>query len=505
VAPLVGPADRAAAQHGEDGPDEHGPGAIPDARPGPYLLAAGVAALLVPLAAAVGPLRDIDVYWHLRLGQEIASGIPVTEAGRGWSFAPVPDTWVSSQWIFEVILSRLEQIGGLPAVLLVRVVTAAVALTTLAWATLRRSARAGVWPFLLGAVALTMVTQERSQQLTFILAPLVGLWAERLWRKGSLPAWWWVLPLVVVWSNWHGGWVLLPALLALASLARALDHGLRDRAILKALFLALACTAAACISPSGVSNALAVARFSESTPAIMEWKRLTFDDLLGIPLEVLLLVIVICWARGRARPSRGELVLVLAMAVFAAAAVRNAAPATLMLAPIATGILARALGTPDPVPIALRTPMARTAVALGVVGLLLGVVAAPLQASVVDPAVPQKLLAVLRDAPSGQRVLNAYDASGAVLWFAGPSPHVTVAIDGRADRYGGAYIARHLALEAARPGWSTMLDELQPTSALLRTADALPEVLVAQRGWVEVGREGGWVLLRAPGTQLPAP
>jgi hypothetical protein len=473
-------------------------------RPVPYLLAVGVSALVVPVAAALGPLRDIDLYWHLLLGREILDGTPVAEAGRGWSFAPVPDTWISSQWLFEVLLARLESIGGLGALVLVRVVAAVLTLATLAWATLRRRPlRAGIWPFLLGAAVLTLVTQERSQQVSLVLAPLVGLWAERLWREGRVPAWWWLLPLTAVWANVHGGWVLLPLLLVLAALARALDHGWRDRAVGTGLLLALGAVLASCVSPAGIGNALAVLRFTGSTAAIVEWQAVTVRNPIALPLVVCLVVVVCLWARGRARPSRGELALVLAVAGFGLVSQRNVAPAVLVLAPVLTGIIARGLGETDPVPAGTAVPFRRTALALAAVGAVLGLAVAPLQPQPIDPSVPQRLLAVLHDAPAPQRVLNAYNVSGPVLWFAGPAPHVQVGVDGRADRYGSAYIARYLGLLAATPGWSALLDELAPTTALLNTEDALAEVLVAQRGWVEVGREDGWVLLRAPGTQLP--
>jgi hypothetical protein len=460
---------------------------------------------VAPIAAALGPLRDIDLYWHLRLGQEIVAGVPVAEAGRGWSFAPVPDTWVSSQWLVEVLLARLEAAGGLGALVLVRVVTVALTLATLAWATLRRRPpRAGIWPFLLGAVVLTLVTQERSQQVSFVLAPLVGLWAERLWREGRLPAWWWLLPLAAVWANVHGGWVLLPLLLVLAALARALDHGWRDRAVGGGVLLAAGSVLAACISPTGVENALAVVRFAGSTTAIVEWQPVTLRNPIAAPLVVALVAAVWLWARGRARPSRGELVLVLAVAGFGMLSQRNVAPALLVLAPVLTGAIARALGEPDPVPAGTVAPYRRTALALAALGAVVGLAVAPLQPRPVDPTVPQQLLATLADAPDPQRVLNGYNISGPVLWFAGPPPGVQVGIDGRADRYGADYISRYLRMVAAAPGWSTLLDELAPTSALLGADDALTGVLVAQRGWVEVGREGGWVLLRAPGPAWPA-
>jgi hypothetical protein len=481
-----------------------GTGALPGERPErpvPWLALAAVAGLLIPLRGAIGPIRDIDVYWHLLVGQEILAGTPVTEAGQGWSFAPVADTWVSAQWLSELGFASLEKAGGLQALLVFRVVSLVAALVVLALVTLvRRPVRPGVLAFTLGALMLSITVQERSQQVTFVLAPLVGWWAERLWRDGRLPRWWVVLPLVAVWSNVHGGWVILPMALVLASLARVLDRGWRDRAAWWAVALAAGCFVAACVSPSGVANAVAVLRFSSSTALILEWQPVTFWDWSAIALVPMVVVVVLAWARGRVRPSWGEILIVVVLVAFATMAWRNLAPATLMLAPFVVGILARAFGEADPVLDGARPPLVRTAWAAGAVGLVVALVLAWTQTPVVDPDLPGSLLARLKATTAPQRVLDTYNVSGPLLWLAGPPPHVVVGIDGRADRYGGDYLRRYQnVLLAARPGWQDLVDELRPTSALLLIDQGLSSALVAQRGWVEVAREGDYVLLRAPG------
>ena len=468
-------------------------------RPAPFLALAAVVFLLVPLRAAVGPIRDIDLYWHLLVGQDILAGTGVVGAARGWSFGPAQDTWISTQWLAEILFARLQQWGGLQALLAYRVVMMVGALAVLATVTvLRRPPRASVWAFAVGAFALSITSQERSQEVTFLLAPLVGWWMERLWRDGRVPRWWVVLPLVVLWANVHGGWVILPMGLLIAALARLIDHGLRDRAAWLAMMLALGTGLAAFISPSGLDNVLAARRFAAAAGLVVEWSAVALSDWPALSLVLLMLLVVMSWARGRARPSRGELVLVLLLMAFAVSAWRNLTPAVLMLAPIVVGILARALGEPDPTTSPL--PLGRFVVAAGVVGavLSLGVVALLPQPVVAD-SVPLGLITRIADSPAQQRVLDTYDLSGPLLWFGGHPPHVLVAIDGRADRYGAAYIGRYMSTLAAAPGWDKQLEELKPTAALLRIDEALSGVLVAQRGWVEVAREGPYVLLHAPG------
>jgi hypothetical protein len=470
-------------------------------RPVPYLLLAAVVLAAVPIRAAYGPIRDIDLYWHLLVGQEILSGTPVAEAARGWSFAPVADTWVSTQWLAEMLFTRIEAWGGLEAMVWYRTLSTMAATFVLAAVTLwRRPVRAGVWVFALAGLSLAITAEDRSQQLTFLLAPLVGRWAERLWREGRLPRWWLVLPLVVVWANFHGGWVILPLALGLAALARLVDAGWRDPGVRRALVLAAGTMVAACVSPSGLDNVLAARRFTASTTIIIEWQPVNLRDWTAVPLIGLLLILAVAWARGRARPSRGEVVLVLGLIAFSVLAWRNLTPAVLMLAPILTGTLARALGEPDPVPPRSEPPrLLRTSVVVTALGLVGALAMAAAQNPVLDPGMPRRLISDIASATAPQRVLNTYNVAGPLLWFGGHPPHVTVGIDGRSDRYGSEYADRYAnGLIQARPGWESLFDQLEPTCALVGSWEAIGPVLVRQRGWVEVGREGGFVLLRAP-------
>ena len=64
------------------------------------------------VAAIVGPLRDPDLCWHIRLGNELLDGISIYDAGRDWSFAPVQYTWVSTQWIVEILFAWLDNVAG---------------------------------------------------------------------------------------------------------------------------------------------------------------------------------------------------------------------------------------------------------------------------------------------------------------------------------------------------------------------------------------------------------
>jgi hypothetical protein len=409
----------------------------------------------------------------------------------------VPDTWVSTQWLAEVALARLDELGGISTALVYRVVTTAAILLALAVVTLRRRPlRPGAVVFALAALTLGIFAQERSQQLTYLLAPLVGLWAERAWREGRPPRWWVLLPVVWIWAQFHGGWVLAPALLLLAALARVVDRRGWDRTVGVLAAQALAAVAVAALAPAGVANITAVLRFSAAAETIREWQRVELWNPAALPLVVLLAVLVVSWARGRTRPTVGELLYVGVLVAFALSAYRNLPTAALALAPAVATSLARSWGDdlldedPPGRPILIGSALLVAAV------LVLSVGTAASTTPAYDPAkVP---VALLDRISAGDRVLPTYNVSGAVLWRAGPPPAVLVAIDGRADRYGADYLERYAALEAGEPGWETLLDELDPTVALLRTDRALAELLVTRRGWTEIDRTEDHVLLRAP-------
>ena len=109
---------------------------------------------------------------------------------------------------------------------------------------------------------------------------------------------------------------------------------------------------------------------------------------------------------------------------------------------------------------------------------------------------PFELAASVSELPAGQRVLNDYNIAGIVLQFGGESTQV--GIDGRTDRYGADYITAYTSMINLNGDWEELLAELAPTAALLEDDSALGHVLVAERDWVELGAENGFVLLRAP-------
>lgn len=477
-------------------------------RPWVWLAALIVATMSIgAIAATIGPLRDIDLYWHIRLGEELLDGVSIYNAGRDWSFAPVEYAWVSTQWITELIFAGLYNLAGFEGLILFRTVTTMLTILTLSLVIFRQTR---VWAALvvlpLPILTLLIFAQERPQQVSFVILPIVGYWWLRAVRDGVAPRWWVLLPLAAFWANSHGLWVMLPIALALAFLGRLLDHGRTDPALRPLAIGTIVSVIGGAITPVGPLNLLAPIRFAGTTSHIKEWEPTNFIYPASYGLSLMLLIAVIAWGRGRVRPPRSEVLFTVAIALFAASASRNICAAVLLLAPVIAWRLSTSFAGPKPRPIpdGLRTVVKPYALAASTLAVIMAGVVVAISVPLPAGSAPTGLIGEIANNPAQTRVLNSYNAGGLVLWFARPDvseAFVQVGIDGRADRYGAAYIQEYLAMQRGTPGWERTVARLEPDVALLADDEALVPLLQSQ-GWQVMGREANYVLLTPPGRAL---
>lgn len=462
------------------------------------------------LATTAGPLRDVDVFWHVRLGGELLNGTSIYDVGRDWSYAPVDNAWVSTQWIVEVVFSWLNSLWGWNGLVAFRAATTAATFATIAWVVFPRTARptqtnrmwAGLVTACLGIFTVILFAQERPQQVSFILLPLVGLWWLQAVRDGKVPRWWMLLLLTAVWANCHGLWVMLPFALGLAFVGRWLDGGRRDASLKPLAIAVVASLAGGCVSPVGPLNLLSPIRFAGTTSQISEWEPTSMVAISSLGLTVMLVLFAAAWARGRLRPKRSEVLFVIFIVIFGAAAGRNVTPAVLLLSAALAWRLSTAWSGPN-----RRRPAegllgasGPVAAAVIVVGLTATAMMVIRTVAIPPDSRPVGLVMRIAETQGSQRVLNGYDVSGLVIWYARPAVSrsvVQVGIDGRADRYGATYIDQYLSMERGRPGWEETVQELRPTVALLPEKDALVPLLQAH-GWHTSGTEAEYVLLTPP-------
>jgi hypothetical protein len=203
-------------------------------------------ALLVGIAARPAGwqtlLADGDTGWHIRTG-EIVLATGSAPAGDPFSFSRPGERWFAWEWLSDVIFAVAWRAGGIGAVAaLAGVVVCLAAAVLLAWMLWRGSGLGVGLLVTLAAASATTIHSLARPHVFSILLYTVALWMiDRDRRRPG--RWVWALaPLCAVWTNLHGGFVALPATLALCALVeRSARYGR----------LAAACAAASLANPYG--------------------------------------------------------------------------------------------------------------------------------------------------------------------------------------------------------------------------------------------------------------
>jgi len=204
---------------------------------------AAVCALLlaVLLANACGfllqPTSDPDFFWHLRTGEWIREhrSLPGAFLFAAAPQHPQPDAQrfvMTSYWLAQVLLATLREAGGPVAIVAWRFLLFLALLLLLAQR-MRGDALTRLGLLSLAVPVLGQYPPERPQFLSFVFAAALLLLLDGLrearpaagarWRAVAIP------PLMTLWANCHGGFVVGVGLLCFFAVSESLKalHGKR--------------------------------------------------------------------------------------------------------------------------------------------------------------------------------------------------------------------------------------------------------------------------------------
>ncbi len=203
-----------------------------------------------------GLLADGDVGWHIRTGEYVLDHGSVPHHDL-YSFSKPGAPWYAWEWLSDVLDALLFRALGLKGVVL----AAGVLIAFFAASLMRRIMRRDVHMFVAIGVAMAGVVSSAMHFLArphvFTLVFLsVSMWMLETDRDGKSASrrLWLLVPLTMVWTNLHGGFLVLVAILGLAAVGSAAEAFLGDRNFAGAVryaALAGACAAASLVNPYG--------------------------------------------------------------------------------------------------------------------------------------------------------------------------------------------------------------------------------------------------------------
>ncbi len=262
-------------------------------------------------------LADGDTGVHIRTGDWILSAhtVPVNDP---FSYTLPDKPWYAWEWLADVLFAALFKVAGLKGVVLFSGTVVCLALTILFRHMVWRGAGVHIALLLslLVANALRFHFLARPHIFTTLLVA-VSLWLlDSDWTKPTTRLWL-LVPIVVVWANLHGGFLVLllvAALFAAAALLLSDWHRARRYGALGA-----ACSGATLINPYGWNLHRHIWEYLRSdwlvktidefrSPQFREGSMLSFEILLFLGLILVLnlvrareyrdVLLILCWAHA---------------------------------------------------------------------------------------------------------------------------------------------------------------------------------------------------------------
>jgi hypothetical protein len=171
--------------------------------------------VLVAWMGFMHPLRRLDFWWHLKVGEVIVTSGQIPRVDL-FSFTHAGRPFVYQMWLGGVLYYLTYQIGGPPLVITFNTVLLLLAFVLTFHLCLQAASRVRMAALcaLVAAIVLGWYSNVRPQAYSFALFAAFYwiLWAYRDGRRDFL----WALPLLMtLWVNLHGAFVLGIGLIAL--------------------------------------------------------------------------------------------------------------------------------------------------------------------------------------------------------------------------------------------------------------------------------------------------
>ena len=441
--------------------------------------------LLTGITMNTASAMDEDIWWHMRTGRWILAhhAVPTRDM---FSAHAAGQPWIAYSWLFDVLTTRLFDLGGYRAIL---ALSTFAMLAYTAWAAifLRRFAsvaRAMVLAFA-AYIAVMPLKSPRPWlfSVLFFAAELSLLWVARERNRPALllP----IVPLFALWANIHIQFVYGLALIGLFALELSVPQSLRDALSaepppgLRSMWLWIllaASSLATLLNPYGWNLYRVVAQYATQTAPltyVQEMQAMPFRNVMN--WIALLLVCSAIFALGCAR--RKNLLLIGALAVSCYCGFRSQRDVWF---PVTFAILSLGAALRSPSPAAPSQPRRTYWIALPLTAAVTLCVlnfdprfSATAMHEAVDKRFPAKASAYIESHALHGPLFNPYGWGGYLIWRL---PNMPVSIDGRASLYEATLAASSNTVGGAK-NWRGDADLSKARTILLDQGGPLATVL----------------------------
>ena len=241
------------------------------------------ALVLVLIAIAdTGRVTDPDLWGHVRFGQVVLAGHHLV-LHDPYSYTAPGHLWRNHEWLTEIVMALVYNALGVVGLKLWKFACTASTIVLLSLGLAETRATPGIHlnTLLVAAVALMPQMQFRPQIFTFALFAAMLLLLARHNYRGSAPLWL-AIPIIALWANLHGGFIMGLAALGIYTGAVALQDMIGSYSGARATRLAIITVAAALatlITPYGIDTWYAVIhalRNPVTRNAVTDWQPLIF-------------------------------------------------------------------------------------------------------------------------------------------------------------------------------------------------------------------------------------
>jgi hypothetical protein len=448
------------------------------------------------------PLTDGDFWWHLKTGEYIIRTGLIPRADL-FSFTNYGKPWIAHEWLseasFYVLYSRL----GFNALIFIFALLTALAF----WIAFKRSEShpfIGGFATLLGVWTVLPTIGVRPRVFTLLLASVCLYLLTRFARRGTGPAIWWLVPLMALWVNLHGGFMIGLVLIGLTIIGIPLDAWAVGERIgpswprLRVLgFVLLGCLLVVMLNPHGAriyAFPLEIFFSPVQQGVIVDWLSPNFHEpeLLPLALLILLTIAALALSPKRARPS--ELLLFVTTLYATLRSNRHMAIFALVAVPLLADYFhnwltstsfGRPFGRPpshDPsrrallVSVLLLLPLAAFGVRLK------STAYAPLKQEMIN--VPLNAVEYLKEKQiAGNTFTDPNIWGGYLIWELPSNP---VYIDGRIDMYGDQFVKEYLGIIWGVTDWRGPFDRYGVRIVIVKPKSSLGRELKESTNWQQV-------------------